>query len=133
MYTLHGHCCGKNEGMAPNGSALLEVKNLKTHFFLDEGVVRAVDGVRFAIQSGRALGVVGESGCGKSITGRSILRIVGKPGRIVEGQILYHQRDDHNGAGAGEEIIDLAALDGGGSAMRAIRGGEISMIFQEPM
>ncbi|MEZ4728950.1 MAG: ABC transporter ATP-binding protein [Caldilineaceae bacterium] len=126
--------------MTQTAYPLLEVKNLKTHFFLDEGTVRAVDGVSFAIRRGRTLGVVGESGCGKSITGRSILRIVDKPGRIVDGQILYHRRLDQNGAGATqaaagatEAVVDLSALDGSGREMRAIRGGDISMVFQEPM
>jgi len=126
--------------MTQTALPLLEVKNLKTYFFLEEGTVRAVDGVSFAIRHGRTLGVVGESGCGKSITGRSILRIVDKPGRIVDGQILYHQRLDHNGAGAAqttagatETVVDLTALDGSGREIRAIRGGDISMVFQEPM
>jgi oligopeptide/dipeptide ABC transporter ATP-binding protein len=128
--------------MTSNNTPLLQVKNLKTHFFLDEGIVRAVDGVSFEIRRGRTLGVVGESGCGKSITGRSILRIVDKPGRIVDGQLLYHRRADQNQVvqngprghlDALEATIDLAALEQSGSAIRAIRGGEISMIFQEPM
>jgi ABC-type dipeptide/oligopeptide/nickel transport system ATPase component len=71
-------------------SVLLDVKDLKTHFFLDEGTVRAVDGASFKIHSGETLGVVGESGCGKSMTARSILQIVRPPGRIVSGTILWH-------------------------------------------
>jgi len=76
---------------------LLEVRNLKTYFFLEEGTVHAIDGADFAIGRGEALGVVGESGCGKSVTGQSILRIVPHPGRIVEGEIIYYrysQRED---------------------------------------
>jgi oligopeptide/dipeptide ABC transporter ATP-binding protein len=112
-----------------NKDLLVEVKNLKTYFFLDEGTARAVDGADFDLYRGQSLGVVGESGCGKSVTARSILRIVPKPGRIVEGQILYHRG---NGRGQGQPI-DLTQLDAHGSEMRRIRGAEISMVFQEPM
>lgn len=119
--------------MAHNGTPLLEVRNLKTYFHLDEGIVRAVDGVNFEVGRGRTLGVVGESGCGKSITGRSILRIVDKPGRLVEGQLLYHRQRPLNRTSAGEAVVDLAALDPNGSEIRSIRGGDISMVFQEPM
>jgi peptide/nickel transport system ATP-binding protein len=107
---------------------LIEVKGLKTQFFLDEGVVRAVDGVNMEIYRNRTLCVVGESGCGKSVTARSILQIVDEPGRIVEGQILFHRRE--NGS---SEVIDLAALKPHSRAMREIRGDDIAMIFQEPM
>lgn len=111
---------------------LIEVKNLKTHFFLDEGTVQAVNGVDFEIYQNRTLCVVGESGCGKSVTARSILQIVDRPGRIVEGEILYHRASGGNGNGA-TETIDLAALDPRGREIRSIRGQDISMIFQEPM
>jgi peptide/nickel transport system ATP-binding protein len=103
------------------------VRNLKTHFAQDEGLVRAVDGVSFDLHPGTTLGVVGESGCGKSITARSILRIVDRPGRIVEGEIWF-RRD----GGAGP-AVDLATLPANGPEMRAIRGAEIALIFQEPM
>ena len=110
---------------------LLEIKNLKTHFFLQEGIVRAVDGVNLQIGRGQTLGVIGESGCGKSVTAQSILRITpSPPAKIVDGAILYHQRPTNGGASA---VIDLAQLDPRGSEIRAIRGGKISMIFQEPM
>ncbi|MGH2558820.1 MAG: ABC transporter ATP-binding protein [Thermomicrobiales bacterium] len=108
---------------------VLEVKGLKTHFFLDEGVVKAVEHVDLAIARGKTLCVVGESGCGKSITARSILQIVDPPGRIVAGEVLLHRRSA-DGAG---EVIDLAKLDPKGKEIRAIRGNEIAMIFQEPM
>ncbi|MHB0874418.1 MAG: ABC transporter ATP-binding protein [Anaerolineae bacterium] len=113
--------------------ALIEVKDLKTHFFLDEGTVRAIDGVNFDIKRGQTLGVVGESGCGKSVTGQSILRIVPHPGRIVEGSILLHRYSGGNGASETETVIDLTKLDPRGDEIRAIRGAEIALIFQEPM
>jgi peptide/nickel transport system ATP-binding protein len=102
------------------------VRNLKTYFQQDEGLVRAVDGVSFDMRPGVTLGVVGESGCGKSITARSILRIVDRPGRIVEGEIWFRREGD----GA---VVDLATLAPNGPEMRAIRGAEIALIFQEPM
>lgn len=116
--------------MNPSSQELLiDIRGLKTHFPLDEGVVKAVDGVDLSIRRNRTLCVVGESGCGKSITARSILQIVDKPGRIVEGSILYYRQ-----SGMGNvEVIDLAALDPYGAAIRDIRGKEISMVFQEPM
>jgi peptide/nickel transport system ATP-binding protein len=112
----------------PDKSLLLEIRNLKTHFKLDEGTVRAVDGVSFKMYQGETLGVVGESGCGKSITARSIMRIVPRPGRILEGEITYHRT-----MGNFVEQIDLTQLDPKGYEIRNIRGMEISMVFQEPM
>ncbi|MBI2525582.1 MAG: ABC transporter ATP-binding protein [Candidatus Rokubacteria bacterium] len=98
---------------------LLDVKNLKTYFFTDEGTVRAVDGVDLYIDKGETLGIVGESGCGKSVTALSIMKLIPQPpGRIVEGEIRY----------GGLNLVDLPA-----GKMRKIRGKEISMIFQEPM
>ncbi len=110
--------------------ALLSVRNLKTYFLQDEGLVRAVDGVSFDVAAGGTLGVVGESGCGKSVTARSILRIVDRPGRIVEGEIWFRRRATN---GAAAEVVDLATLEPNGAEMRAIRGAEIALIFQEPM
>lgn len=107
---------------------LIEINGLKTHFFTDEGVVRAVDGVDMEIYRNKTLCIVGESGCGKSITARSILQIVDPPGRIVEGEVLYHRQGNGH-----QETIDLAALHPRGRAIRDIRGKDISMIFQEPM
>jgi peptide/nickel transport system ATP-binding protein len=105
--------------------SVLEVKNLKTYFDTEDGVVRAVDGVTFAIDPERTLGVVGESGCGKSVTARAIMGLVkSPPGRIEGGEILF-QREGR--------IIDLAKLNPKGEEMRRIRGNEIAMIFQEPM
>ena len=110
---------------AATDDVLLEVKEVKTHFFTDEGVVKAVEGVNLSLKRGQTLCVVGESGCGKSVTARSILRIVPPPGEIVSGEILFRQRDGRT--------VDLAQLNPKGREIREIRGGEISMIFQEPM
>src|SRR5712692_578510 len=103
---------------------ILWVRGLKTYFFADEGTTRAVDGATFSLYAGRTLGIVGETGCGKSVTARSILRIVDRPGRIVAGEILLRR---------GEETTDLASLPPDGKEIRSIRGGEIGLIFQEPM
>ena len=115
----------RGRAATPGHEPLLSVRNLKTYFQQDEGLVRAVDGVSFEMMPGVTLGVVGESGCGKSITARSILRIVDRPGRIVEGEIWFRRAD-----GA---PVDLATLAPNGPEMRAIRGAEIALIFQEPM
>jgi peptide/nickel transport system ATP-binding protein len=113
-------------------SPLLSVRGLKTYFHQDEGTVKAVDGVSFDLAPGVTLGVVGESGCGKSVTARSILGIVDRPGRIMAGQIRFRRQAARPGDG-GAEVVDLAALPPNGPAMRAIRGAEIALIFQEPM
>ena len=98
---------------------LLEVKNLKTYFYTDDGVVKSVDGVSFAVEKGKTLGIVGESGCGKSITSLSIMQLVETPpGKIVDGEIIYE----------GEDLLKKNKEE-----MRKIRGGQIAMIFQEPM
>jgi peptide/nickel transport system ATP-binding protein/oligopeptide transport system ATP-binding protein len=104
---------------------LLDVRDLKTYFYTEDGIARAVDGVTFSIEPERTLGVVGESGCGKSVTARAIMGLVkSPPGRIESGKILF-QRDGR--------IIDLTKLNPKGEEMRRIRGNEIAMIFQEPM
>ncbi len=108
---------------------IVSVRNLKTYFYQDEGTVHAVDGASFDLFRGKTLGVVGESGCGKSVTARSILRIVERPGRIVEGEIIL-QRALSDGQ---IEELDLTKLAADGSIMRSIRGREIGLIFQEPM
>ncbi len=104
---------------------VLEVKGLRTWFHTDEGIVKAVDGVDFRIGSKSTVCIVGESGCGKSITARSILNLIDKPGRIDGGEIVYHHADGRT--------VDIAKLDTRGAEIRSIRGKQISMIFQEPM
>lgn len=97
---------------------LLEVSELRTWFHTFRGVVKAVDGVSFSLKKGEVLGIVGESGCGKSITGFSILKLIDPPGRIENGRILFH----------GEDLVGKSEED-----MQAIRGNKISMVFQDPM
>ncbi|CAI8029435.1 Oligopeptide transport ATP-binding protein AppD [Geodia barretti] len=101
-----------------SGPPLLSVHNLHTYFPQEEGTVKAVDGVSFDLYPGRTLGIVGESGCGKSMTARSILRIVDRPGRIVAGEIRFRRRK-----------VSATSPDD----MRAVRGAEIALVFQEPM
>jgi oligopeptide/dipeptide ABC transporter ATP-binding protein len=107
------------QSIAKPAETVLEIEELRTHFFTADGVVRAVDGVSYAVRSGEILGVVGESGCGKSVTALSILRLVADPpGRIVGGAVRF----------AGTNLLDLTERE-----MEGIRGNDISMIFQEPM
>ncbi len=122
---------GGSKGELP----VISVRNLKTHFKLDEGVVRAVDGVSLDLYPGEVVGIVGESGCGKSITVKSILRLVQKPGRIVGGEIIYRRPPEaQHGAKKGRaQEIDLAKLQPQGRRMRRVRGGDIALIPQEPM
>lgn len=114
--------------MSVNDNVILEVKDLKVYFHLDEGVLKAVDGVDLFLKKGKTLGIVGESGCGKSVTSHAILRIVPKPG-TVEGEIILYKQDNQTM----EKPIDLVKLPQYGKAIRDIRGGDIAMIFQEPM
>ncbi len=100
-----------------NPNELLRVEDLKTHFFTDDGVVKAVDGVSFRLNKGETLGIVGESGCGKSVTSLSIMRLIAHPGRIVQGKIILRG-------------LDIADMDE--ASMRHIRGNRIAMIFQQP-
>jgi peptide/nickel transport system ATP-binding protein len=104
---------------------MVEIRGLQTHFFTDDGVVKAVDGVDLDVFPNRTLCILGESGCGKSIMARSILRIVDAPGQIVGGSINYRNADGR--------VIDLAKARQGSKALREIRGQDIAMIFQEPM
>jgi len=96
---------------------ILEVKGLKTQFFTEEGIVRAVDGVDLVVKRGEVLGVVGESGCGKSVTSLSIMGLIGQPGRIVDGEIIFDE----------EDLLRFSDRE-----MRSVRGNRISMIFQQP-
>ncbi|MCD6476503.1 MAG: ABC transporter ATP-binding protein [Anaerolineaceae bacterium] len=117
--------------MQLNNDELIRISNLKVTFPLDEGLVQALDGIDLSIKKSKVIGVVGESGCGKSITARSILRIIPPPGRIDEGEILL--RTNIGTPNGEEQIIDLAQIDEESEQLRQIRGHQISMIFQEPM
>ncbi len=108
---------------------ILSVQDLRTYYHQDEGIVRAVDGASFDVYAGKTLGIVGESGCGKSVTARSILRIVERSGRIESGAIWLRRQTDNGRS----ETIDLTKLDANGETMRSIRGDDIALIFQEPM
>ena len=103
--------------MTDNHQPLLEVQNLKTYFFTADGVVKAVDGVDFEVHTGEILGLVGESGCGKSVTSFSILQLVDQPGEIVDGKILFE----------GKDLLEMEKKE-----MMKMRGDRISMIFQQP-
>lgn len=113
--------------MLSTRAPLLEVEDLKTYFQMEGGTIHAVDGASLTMHVGETVGVVGESGCGKSVMALSILGIVPSPGRIVGGRIRFYR-----GAGEGGEPVELSALDPKGDMMRAIRGLDIAMIFQEP-
>ncbi len=102
---------------SPQEDNILEVRGLKTYFFTEDGVVKAVDGVDFSVRTGEVLGLVGESGCGKSVTSLSIMRLVGVPGRILEGEIIFDNKD----------LLKLPEAE-----MVKMRGDRISMIFQQP-
>jgi peptide/nickel transport system ATP-binding protein len=115
--------CGMQR--TPMADPILSVRDLQTYFRPDEGIVRAVDGASFDLYPGRTLGIVGESGCGKSVTARSILRIVDRPGKVEGGAMLLRMSDGR--------VVDIATIDDSGTEMRHIRGGEIGYVFQEPM
>ena len=105
---------------------LLKIEKLHTYFYTEEGIVKAVNGVSFDLRRSHVLGVVGESGCGKSVTALSVMQLLPEPkGRIHAGKILYNRGE--------KGVIDLARQDPRGPVMRSIRGNEIAMIFQEPM
>ena len=111
---------------------LIEVKDLHIQFNVRDGVVNAVDGFSCEIKRGKTLGVIGESGCGKSMTAKAIMNMVPKPGKIVGGEVILHRKVSHNGASQIEEVR-LDKLHPDGEEIRRIRGGHIAMIFQEPM
>jgi peptide/nickel transport system ATP-binding protein len=104
---------------------ILEINNLKVHFKTLDGIVRGVDGVTFNVRNGETLGLVGESGCGKSVTAHSVMRLLPKIATIPEGEIWFRR---HNG-----DEVDMTTIDPSGNLIRDIRGNEIAMIFQEPM
>jgi peptide/nickel transport system ATP-binding protein len=108
---------------------VLSVQDLRTYYYQDEGVVRAVDGASFDVFAGKTLGIVGESGCGKSVTARSILRIVERSGRIESGAIWLRRQS----ASGQSQTVDLTKLEPNSEEMRSIRGDDIALIFQEPM
>jgi oligopeptide transport system ATP-binding protein len=106
---------------------VLDIRNLKTYFFLEKVTVRALDGVNLKLMPGATLGVVGESGCGKSIMAMSVMRLIPEPpGKILEGNIFLRRRHE-------DKVVDLTQVDPRGETMRDIRGGEIAIVFQEPM
>jgi oligopeptide transport system ATP-binding protein len=106
---------------------VLDIQNLKTYFFLEKATVRALDGVNLRLMPGSTLGVVGESGCGKSIMAMSVMRLIQEPpGKIVDGKIMLKRKHE-------DRVVDLAKADPRGAMMRDIRGGEIAIVFQEPM
>ena len=104
---------------------VIEINSLKTFFYLEEGVFPAIDDITFNIKKNKTLGVVGESGCGKSVTALSIMRLIENPGKIVSGEIIFNKINNKN--------IDLLKINPMSKTMRSIRGNDISMIFQEPM
>lgn len=120
---------GSGPQVVTQPDTILDVKGVHTYFFTDLGVARALNGVTYSIPREKVLGVVGESGCGKSVTARSIMRLVQPPGRIVKGEIVLHRQV---GNGQIEDVV-LTDLHKHSVEMRRIRGGEIAMIFQEPM
>lgn len=118
--------------MEPNDT-LLEIKGLKTYFFLDEGTVKAVEGAELSVPRRGTIGIVGESGCGKTVMAYSILQLVESPGKIVQGQVLLHRQIPGDGPSRMTDIIDLTSLKAASREMRSVRGAEIAMVFQEPM
>ncbi|MBN2048723.1 MAG: ABC transporter ATP-binding protein [Anaerolineaceae bacterium] len=111
---------------------LVEIKNLKVEFDVRDGIVHALDGVSYTVNRGQTLGVIGESGCGKSVTAKCVMQMVPKPGKITNGEVIYYRKDKLN-PDSPIEKINLTSLNPDGQEIRSIRGGEIGMIFQEPM
>jgi peptide/nickel transport system ATP-binding protein len=109
------------------------VKDLHTYFFTELGVARALNGVTLDVPLGQTMGIVGESGCGKSVTALSIMRLVPRPGRLVSGEITLHRFTGTGSASEVTEVLRLTDLDPRSSEMRRVRGAEIGMVFQEPM
>ena len=121
---------------ADNKVPLVEIRNLKVEFAIRAGIIKAVDDLSLDIYRGRTMGVIGESGCGKSITARAILQMIPKPGKITQGWIHYYRKLKEKGSVSVDnesELIKIHELKPDGAEIRGIRGGEIGMIFQEPM
>lgn len=112
---------------------LLRVEDLKAYFFMDEGTVKAVDGVSFNVYPGKVVGIVGESGCGKSVTMKAILRILERSAKIVSGKVTLRSRLNSDDPDSPEELIELTRLHPNSKTLRRIRGGELALIPQEPM
>jgi oligopeptide/dipeptide ABC transporter ATP-binding protein len=121
------------EVLMPEHDVLVEIKDLHTFFHLAEGVVKAVDGADLVVRKQKTLGVVGESGCGKSVTSLSLLRLVPNPGRIESGEIIYYKPVSGVASSGMSEAVKIHTLDPNGNEIRNIRGNQISMVFQEPM
>ena len=117
---------GQNESLFPL-DAIIKVEDLHTYFYTDLGIIRALNGVSYSVPAGKVLGVVGESGCGKSITALSIMQLVPHPGRTIHGKVFLRTGE------VGHEVVEVTALKRNSAEMRHLRGGKIGMIFQEPM
>lgn len=111
---------------------LVEIKDLHVEFEVRDGIIHGVDGFTLTINRGETLGVIGESGCGKSITAKAVMQMVPKPGKITGGEILYYRRDKYNPQEP-TKVVNITKLHPDGEVIRTIRGGEFAMIFQEPM
>lgn len=129
---------GKGMNLFPSSDQLsqeplLRVEDLKAYFFMDEGIVKAVDGVSFNVYPGQVVGIVGESGCGKSVTMKAVLQILEPTAKIVSGKVTLRRRLNNQDPGSLEELVELTRLRPNSQEMRRIRGAEIALIPQEPM
>lgn len=125
---------GSKSNVVIKEDAVLRINNLHTYFYTDLGISRALNGVTLDIPSGKVMGIVGESGCGKSVTALSCMRLLPKSAKIIKGDItLYRRSEKSNGQGVIVDEVKLTDLDPMGQEIRSIRGEELAMIFQEPM
>ncbi|MHA2071166.1 MAG: ATP-binding cassette domain-containing protein, partial [Candidatus Thorarchaeota archaeon] len=115
-----------DSSLALDADLLLDIRGLKTSFYTYEGVVKALDGITVQLKKGDTLAFVGETGCGKSVTAKSVMRLVDSPGRIEAGEVIFR----HKKLDGTEEIVDLLKLSG--EEMRQIRGNRIGIVFQDP-
>ncbi len=111
---------------------LLEIKEVHVEFEVRDGTVHAVDGISYTVNRGETIGIIGESGCGKSVTAKAAMQMLPKPGKVTGGEILYHRRDKFDPSKP-TEVVNITHLHPDGKVIRSIRGGEFAMIFQEPM